>query len=301
MVTCSDDGIETGGSRMTTPLVSVGMPVYNGERHLREALDSLIAQTHRDFELIVADNASTDGTQAICEEYAARDRRISYFRHTRHTGAIDNFAFVFRRSRGKYFMWAAHDDKEADPRYLEGLLGEMESARGGAEPDLVFPDVSCIDGSGQVILENIMAEFRNCGTRGDYAVASVTKADCQMYGLWRSSALRTIWPFLDQTRNWKSYQDNYFVQVACGRLTVRYVPGVVKLYRSHDGNSCKQSTPWNKFQDYMRFVPRVFWFWAFHSDLSMVSRLRVLRSALYIQTRRTLGLTARFAVGRLVR
>lgn len=86
------------------------MPVYNGERFVREALDSLLAQTFVDFELIIADNSSTDGTETICRDYAARDARIRYVRQSVNRGAWANFRFVLDEAVGKYFMWAAADD-----------------------------------------------------------------------------------------------------------------------------------------------------------------------------------------------
>lgn len=92
------------------PLVSVGMPVYNGERFLSQALDSLLAQDYENFELIISDNTSEDATQPICLAYASRDRRIRYYRNDIHVGAVKNFNRVFELSKGKYFMWAAHDD-----------------------------------------------------------------------------------------------------------------------------------------------------------------------------------------------
>jgi glycosyltransferase involved in cell wall biosynthesis len=90
--------------------VSIGMPVFNGEKFIREALDSLLAQTFTDFELIISDNASTDGTEAICREYAATDARIRYVRQVKNLGAIANFKFVLDEAVGEYFMWAAADD-----------------------------------------------------------------------------------------------------------------------------------------------------------------------------------------------
>lgn len=92
------------------PKVSIGMPVYNGEQLLRGALDSLLGQTFSDFELIISDNASTDGTEQICREYAARDQRIRYVRQPTNLGAFGNFKFVFDESQREYFMWAACDD-----------------------------------------------------------------------------------------------------------------------------------------------------------------------------------------------
>jgi len=92
------------------PLVSIGMPVYNGERFIRQALDSVLGQTYENIEVIISDNASTDNTEAICLEYAARDQRIQYHRNPVNLGVILNFRRVFELSSGDYFMWAAVDD-----------------------------------------------------------------------------------------------------------------------------------------------------------------------------------------------
>lgn len=101
------------------------MPIYNGEPFVRRALDALLAQTFNDFELIVSDNASTDGTEAICREYAAKDERIRYFRNDYNIGATANFRFVLDQAVGYFFMWAAADDFRssdfvmANVRFLE--------------------------------------------------------------------------------------------------------------------------------------------------------------------------------------
>lgn len=92
------------------PLVSIGMPVYNGERFVRRALDSLLAQDHENLELITSDNASEDRTQAICLEYAARDNRVCCYRNAANLGAVRNFNRVFELASGDYFMWASHHD-----------------------------------------------------------------------------------------------------------------------------------------------------------------------------------------------
>ena len=92
------------------PLVSIGMPVYNGERFLENALNSILAQTFKDFELIISDNGSTDLTEEICRIYAQADPRIRYFRQEQNLGAGWNFDRVAELARGKYFKWACHDD-----------------------------------------------------------------------------------------------------------------------------------------------------------------------------------------------
>src|SRR5262245_48603442 len=97
-------------TRRRTPRISIGLPVYNGDRFLGEALDCLLSQTFEDFELIVADNASTDETPVICRAYAAADKRVRYVRNEVNIGAYRNFNKVFQLASGKYFKWAAADD-----------------------------------------------------------------------------------------------------------------------------------------------------------------------------------------------
>ncbi len=129
-----------------TGLVSIGMPVYNAERYLREALDSLTGQDYRSIEVIVSDNASTDATPRICEEYAARDPRIRYQRAERNLGAVWNFNRVFELARGEYFMWAAFDDLR-EPSYVRRCVEALES-----HPNAVLccTNIRIIDEAGRV-------------------------------------------------------------------------------------------------------------------------------------------------------
>jgi glycosyltransferase involved in cell wall biosynthesis len=108
------------------PTVSIGMPVFNGEKYLGQALDSILSQTYSDFELVISDNASTDSTQQICRAYAAIDNRIRYYRNQRNLGAPRNFNHAFELSRGKYFKWAAYDDLLAS-EYLKKCVGMLEN------------------------------------------------------------------------------------------------------------------------------------------------------------------------------
>jgi len=105
-------------SKCKAPRISIGMPVFNGHACLENALDSLLNQTFTDFELIISDNASTDNTKEICEQYAKNDARIKYIRQVENIGATMNFKFVLEQAVGEYFMWAAADDKRS-PDFLE--------------------------------------------------------------------------------------------------------------------------------------------------------------------------------------
>ena len=107
------------------PRISIGMPVFNGEKYIEEALDSILTQTYRDFELIISDNASTDRTQQICLEYKNKDDRIRYYRNKRNLGAPRNYNRVFELSSGDYFKWAAYDDVIA-PDFLRKCVEILE-------------------------------------------------------------------------------------------------------------------------------------------------------------------------------
>ena len=110
----------------TYPLVSIGLPVYNGERDLPRALDSLLTQDYDNFEIVISDNASNDGTRRICEEYAARDARIKLSFNATNIGIIANFERVLETANGKYFMWAAHDDLRSKS-FVRSMVEELES------------------------------------------------------------------------------------------------------------------------------------------------------------------------------
>lgn len=108
------------------------MPVYNGERFLAEALESILGQTYPDLELIISDNASEDGTEAICRRFAAQDERIKYCRSDQNLGAAKNFNRVFELSSGDYFKWAAADDLCAST-YVERCVEILDR-----EPNIVL-------------------------------------------------------------------------------------------------------------------------------------------------------------------
>lgn len=107
------------------PTVSIGLPVYNGERYLVPALESMLAQSFTDFELVVSDNASTDATEEICRAYAARDQRLRYSRNAQNLGAHYNHNHVFALSRGRYFKWAGHDDL-LEPDFLKCCVAVLD-------------------------------------------------------------------------------------------------------------------------------------------------------------------------------
>lgn len=125
--------------------VFIGMPVYNGEAFIRQALDCLIGQSFSDWKLLIADNCSQDQTFEICSEYAAKDSRITVIRHEQNIGAAKNFKYVLDCADGKYFMWAACDDYWA-PGFIEKCVAFLENS---PETGMVFSNLFVFDQSGQ--------------------------------------------------------------------------------------------------------------------------------------------------------
>jgi glycosyltransferase involved in cell wall biosynthesis len=133
-------------SCVSHPCVSIGIPVYNGEKYLREGLDSLLQQTFTDFEIIISDNASTDSTEQICQEYAQRDRRIKYYRNETNLGPTANYAKLTELAQGDYFKWHNYDDTCA-PEFLARCVEVLNQ-----HPDVILchTRMNCIDSQGQV-------------------------------------------------------------------------------------------------------------------------------------------------------
>jgi glycosyltransferase involved in cell wall biosynthesis len=116
----------------TRPTVSVGVPVYNARPHIAQALESILAQTYGDLEVVVLDNASTDGTTEICESFARADQRVRFTRSPINRGAFANYSEVFRRSYGSLFKWASANDW-CSPGFIEACVTAL-----GAQPDAVL-------------------------------------------------------------------------------------------------------------------------------------------------------------------
>ena len=127
-------------AKINEPLVAIGMPVYNGERYLSAALESLIRQEYKNFHLIISDNASTDDTYKICRQYAELDERIQCVHNESNIGSVGNFNQVLSLSTGDYFMWAACDDIW-EPNYLKELVSQMLADRKAVLAFCLFDNV----------------------------------------------------------------------------------------------------------------------------------------------------------------
>lgn len=175
---------ENGGH---TPLLSIGLPVYNGAKHLREAIDSLLAQDVEDLELVISDNASTDDTPRICAEYAEKDSRVRFTQTDVNIGAAANFNRVFELSGGDYFMWGSDDDIWS-PRFARRCIDELD-----AHPEAVSctSNVEVIDDASHALSQ----QYLSMDTKGmppeERAIALLRRFGWyDVYSVFRPSALR---------------------------------------------------------------------------------------------------------------
>jgi glycosyltransferase involved in cell wall biosynthesis len=170
------------------PRVSIGLPVYNGGDFLAGAVDSLLSQTFEDFELIISDNASSDATESICRERAARDARVRYLRNPRNLGATRNFNRVVELARAPYFKWAAHDDQH-EPEYLARCVEVLDRDRGVV---LAHARSRDIDGRGRSIptdTDDVDASSPLAALRF-HRLADLHHSCVALFGVMRADALR---------------------------------------------------------------------------------------------------------------
>lgn len=168
--------------------VSIGIPVYNGEKYLELALNCVLDQTFKDFEVVVCDNASTDRTAQICRQYAEKDKRIRFFQNPVNLGAARNYNIVFEKSLGKYFKWAAADDW-FHREYLQKCVDILD-----AHPDVVlaYSKTNIIDVNGNVIKpyeDNLHIDLDSPSQRFIQLNRSVLECNA-VFGLIRADALR---------------------------------------------------------------------------------------------------------------
>jgi glycosyltransferase involved in cell wall biosynthesis len=176
-----------------TPLVSVGLPVRNGEHFLAEALDGLLAQEDSCLEILVSDNASTDGTQEIARDYASKFASIRYHRSSEDIGPFANFALVLERASGGYFMWAAHDDLR-DPPFVGAMVRLLADDPAAV---LAFCNFDNIDARGNSIREYPhISELFGQGPVRERMERLIWFEECMgkanlVYGLHRTEILRS--------------------------------------------------------------------------------------------------------------
>ena len=110
---------------MNNVKITLGMPVLNGEKHIRFALNSIFKQSFKNFNLIISDNASSDKTFSICNEYKKKHKNIKIYKQKKRISGIDNWISLLEKTKSKYFLFCAHDDYFKEKDYLKKLINKI--------------------------------------------------------------------------------------------------------------------------------------------------------------------------------
>jgi len=235
--------------------VTIGMPVYNGAEFLETALAALRAQTFTNFALVISDNASTDGTSEILQEWAAGDDRVALHRQETNIGAAANFRFVLDQAGTEYFMWYAHDDWLA-PDYLEELVSRLD-----AKPDcaLACPTVDRVAADGTLVRQVTFPSALPADRLDRVKFLLRQPEPAWIYGLFRAETLRRV-QALTASFGWVWAADHvailWFIlnDRICGTDRTTFYSRKLGLSASRYGPST-HAARW-------RFVSRYFWFHA---------------------------------------
>ncbi len=244
-------------------LVSIGLPTYNRAALLRHSLDSLLAQTYKDFELIISDDGSTDNTQQLCEEYSAYDKRVRYIRHPKNIGHVINFEYVVRQARGEYFMWGGDDDLW-DKRFIEKLVAALEA---NPRASLAVSSYQRVYSDGEICNTTILEKENDLNnlTQGEICrkvFSSRYSVKHFMYGIYRKNFLDSL--FVRPKPDGINWDRVFSGEVALSSRVVS-VPELLlfvgqhrmplkKRYKNQDlGRAYKESFAWSKY------LLRLFW------------------------------------------
>mgnify|MGYP002624381301 CR=1 FL=1 len=212
------------------PEISIAMATYNGEKYLREQLDSIIAQTISDWELIVCDDCSTDATWQILEEYAEKDKRIKIFKNERNIGFKKNFEKAISLCSGKYIALSDQDDVWFSEHLslLINNLGNFDIACGNA----LLVDSSNIE-TGKIL--NQVDGFFQLPSNKEQFLWRILLNKSPFQGaslLMHSSFVRECLPIPYGVK----MHDTWFASNACFRNGITYTFEPVTRYRQHGNN-----------------------------------------------------------------
>ena len=266
------------------PLVSVGMPVYNGEKHLADALQSVLSQDYSNLEVVVCDNASDDDTPAIASGFAGRDPRVRYLRNPGNIGLLPNFRRVRDQAEGKYFCWLGHDDLLSDPSYLSRTVAHLEE-----HPDvaLCHTGICLLKPTGETEVVNfpeLSPERSWARVRRDLFRWPQDWLEMASHGVFRREVLLEI-PLPEKTRTRRPHVFCWEINMltalsARGRIVA--LPQTLRTYRSSPESAARQ----------MGRSVSPFELWLLDMETKLTLLVRAVRSPYPIRERLRLGATA---------
>jgi glycosyltransferase involved in cell wall biosynthesis len=253
------------------PKVSIGLPVYNGDKYINKALDSLLSQSFTDFEIIISDNNSIDNTGTICREYVDRDSRIRYIRQIENIGAVDNFEYVLNEATGRYFKWAAADDFLGNKHTLEKLVKHLEDGF-----ELAMSDVNILDETTRTINERILSSANSESETKSFKDLALKYPSFQIYGLFVTSSLRQNFSILKINSDLRCFGEGVFVHAISQSLKGIFVNEALLVYRRHSDNASSTLLPVDLLRYFLKYTYRLFKFYK-GSNISLLKKLQYLK------------------------
>lgn len=172
---------------MKYPNLTIGLPVYNDSKHLKESIESILNQTYHDFILIISDDCSTDGSELICKEYVNKDSRIKYIRQKKNLGISRNMQFLLNISTTKYFMWAGDDDV-LHPEFCETIISKLDNSNAIS----AFCSFNYIDDNGKVISPTIDFDYTEKNTFKRLKKFIKNSNDIMGYGIFKRDFIKEV-------------------------------------------------------------------------------------------------------------
>ena len=269
-------GCREGGSE--GPCITVGLPVYNSVNTIEQALEGLLNQTHRQFKLLISDNASTDGTSSILDEWAARDQRIVLHRQQTNIGHTQNFRYVLDQADTEFFTWHASDDFVSS-NYLAQMLRAL-----AAQPrcGFVAPKIIHVNVDGTPVEELPVPDVTECSRLGRVKALLRQSWGHRIYGLFRTDELRRAKALAEEfgyVWGWDAVAQLPFMldDRMCG------TNDAILYYRLNEGFSLKLYKPRTRLE-FLRFWSRYLWLhlraWK-DSKLPTVEKIACLPALLY--------------------
>ncbi len=251
------------------------MPVFNDKLFLSQALDSLISQTYINFELIISDDFSNDGSEIICREYANKDNRIRYIRQKSNIGISKNMMFLLKEARGEYFMWAANDDLW-DKTFIEKLLMKLEF---NPRALVAFCPYTFIDEDDNIIDNNtiVVENFIDNSAFKRLKKFINHLSDGFGYGLFRRNLITNvnfpIWWSINKNTAYNNIYPTLFFYLSRGEYEF-YEEEILWYNRLKSKENIKHSIPYknNFYKAYFAFVLRRF-------NLALVSIINVYKGS----------------------
>lgn len=262
------------------PRVSVGLPVYNGEDYIQQTIQSILDQSFADIELIVCDNASTDGTGSIVREFAGRDARVRYIRQHSNLGAAKNYNRAFFEARGEYFKWASHDDC-LSRNFLQRCVDEMD-----ADPELFLAHCATViideeDRETSCYLDCLESDSADPVTRFSVWMEQIRGQCNPVFGLVRRAEMAKtglhgtyigadrvlLGEFALRGRS-KTIRDAFFFRRIHKNISTEANPNALDLTRWFNGkkNFGPRFKRWRQLREFVRMI--------FHVPISVKDRVR---------------------------